>query len=200
MKQLLSPLLVAWGFLLQKHSLRLNRRRMRFGVWRLRLIHPLKWRMIFTSLHFRLYPPSYGVPPFDFTTYPSEPPHFEQPRSNAPFLDPHYSPPPVQPSLHELQAEFHALHMDIHDMRDDITSLLGLVDESSDMHSTQISSLHHHHSEMMNVHDRHFMSLETRLDDFETQLDCQDEHFTQILESHREMMDHLRSVFPPPAP
>ena len=85
-------------------------------------------------------------------------------------------------------------------MSDDVTSLHGPIDESSDMHSTQISSLHHYHYEMMNIHDCQFMSLETRLDDFETRLDCQDEHFTQILESHREMMDHLRSVFPPPTP
>ena len=63
-------------------------------------------------------------------------------------------------------------------MRDDITSLRGLLDESSDMHSTHISSLHHHHAEIMNIHDRRFMSLETHLDDFETRLDRQDERFT----------------------
>ena len=51
------------------------------------------------------------------------------------------------------------------------------------MHTTQMSTLHHHHAETMDIHDRRFMSLETRLDDFETRLDCQGERFTQILES-----------------
>ena len=81
-------------------------------------------------------------------------------------------------------------------MRDDITSLRGLVYESSNMHSTQISSLHHHHAEMMNMHDRRFMSLDTRLDDFKTRLDCQDERFTRILESQCEMMDYINFAFP----
>ena len=85
-------------------------------------------------------------------------------------------------------------------MRDDITSLHGLVDESLDMHSTQMSSLYHHHAEMMDIHDHRFMSLKTYLDDFETQLDCQDECFTQILESQHEMMDYLHLVFPPSTP
>ena len=122
------------------------------------------------------YPPTYSEPHFS-TTHPSEPslmpshtqpPHFKQPKYYSPFPDPHYTPPPEQPSLHELQAEFHALRMDIHDMRDDITSLRNSVDESSDMNSTQMSSLHHHHDEIMAIHDRLFMSLETHLDDFET--------------------------------
>ena len=51
---------------------------------------------------------------------------------------------------------------------DDITSLCGSVDESSDMHTKQMSSLHHHHAEMMDIHHRRFMSLKTFLDDFET--------------------------------
>ena len=131
------------------------------------------------------YPPSYE--PHFSTTYPSEPPpmpsytqppHFEQPQYYLPFPDPHYTPPHEQPSLHELQDKFHALCMDIHDMRDDITSLSGLLDESSDMQSTQIISRHHHHAQIMNIHDHQFMSLETHLDDFETRLDRQDERFT----------------------
>ena len=85
-------------------------------------------------------------------------------------------------------------------MRDDITSLHGSVDESSDMHNTQMSSLHHHHTEMMAIHDRRFMSLKTRLDDFETWYVRQDACFTQILDSQQDMMDYLRSIFPPPTP
>ena len=57
------------------------------------------------------------------------------------------------------------------------------------MHTTQLSSIHHHHVEMMAIHDRQFMSLETRLNDFETRLDQQDARFTQILESYHEMID-----------
>ena len=68
------------------------------------------------------------------------------------------------------------------------------------MHTTQLSAIHHHHAEMMAIHDRQFMSLETSLDDFETWLYRQDALFTRILDSQREMMDYLRSVFPPPAP
>ena len=87
------------------------------------------------------YPPSNDKPRFS-TAHPSKSPpmpsytqlpHFEQPRHYSPFPDPHYTPPPEHPSIHELQAKFHALCMDIHEMRDDITSLRGLVDESSDM-------------------------------------------------------------------
>ena len=120
------------------------------------------------------YPPTYGEPHFS-TTLPSEPPpmpsytqppHFEQPRYYSPFPYPHYTPPPEQPSLHELRAKFHAC-VDIHDMRDDITSLCGSFDEISDRHSTQLSAIHHHHAEMVAIHDHRFMSLETRLDNFE---------------------------------
>ena len=68
------------------------------------------------------------------------------------------------------------------------------------MHSTQMSSLHHHHAEMMAIHDRQFMSLETCLDDFETRLVRQDALFTHILESQHEMMDYLHSFLPLPTP
>ena len=85
---------------------------------------------------------------------------------------------PEHPSLHELRAKFHALRMDIHDMRDDITSLRGSFDESSDRHSTQLSAIHHHHAEMVAIHDHRFMSVETRLDNFEIWLDQQDARFT----------------------
>ena len=70
-------------------------------------------------------------------------------------------------------------------MRDDITSLRGSFDESSDKHNTQLSAIHHHHAEMVAIHDRRFISLDTHLDDFETRLDRQDVHFTQILDSQR---------------
>ena len=90
------------------------------------------------------YPPSYDAPHFDSTTYQSEPPSmpsytqpphyeqspyyeqppaFEQPQAYSPFPDPHYTPPPEQPSLHELQDVFHALREDIHGMREDIIGL-----------------------------------------------------------------------------
>ena len=90
--------------------------------------------------------------------------------------------------------------MDIHDIKDDITSLCGSFYESSNRHSTQLSSIHHHHVEMVAIHDRRFMSLETRLEDFETRLDRQDARFTQILDSQRVIMDYLLLVFPHPAP
>ena len=61
---------------------------------------------------------------------------------------------------------------------DDITIFRALAEERYDTHTTQMSSLHHHHAEMMDIHDRRFMSLKTRLDDFETRLDRQNEHFT----------------------
>ena len=71
------------------------------------------------------YPPTYSESHFS-TAHPSWPP----------LMPSHTQPPPEQPSLHELRAEFHALSMDIHDMRDDITSLHGSFDESSDRHNT----------------------------------------------------------------
>ena len=90
--------------------------------------------------------------------------------------------------------------MDFRGIRDDITSFHASARERFDMHTTQLSAIHHHHAEMMAIHDRKFISIETRLDDFETRLDRQDACFIQILDSQREMMDYLRSVFPPPAP
>ena len=112
------------------------------------------------------YPYSYDVPHFGSTLYvhhfeprpmPSftEPPHFEQPpyfeqpphvkhlMHYSPFSNPHYSPPLEEPSLHEFQTDFHALRDDLHEMRYDITRLLGTFEESSILYGAQFSSLHH---------------------------------------------------------
>ena len=84
----------------------------------------------------------------------------------------------------------------------------------------QISSLGTHMEELVLVHDSRFYSMEEHMDQYQTGVTSQFDHFQQRFErieermdqqsidhiesrqasQHEEMMVYLRSVFPPPPP
>ena len=149
-------------------------------VWRPKLILLTRWRMIFISLlsKLRTHHPMVShilVRPHTSLGYhrclPSPNLHIMSSLDNIHNPNPHYTPPPKHPSsLHELQVKFHALRKDIHKIRDDLTGLHSTIEESLNIHGTQINSLHHHHSNMMTTFDRRFISIKTHSDDLKTRL------------------------------